>query len=71
MPSDDEGGGAAAAPAHERKVGLMGMIVMGFFWVCGGMSTSADVRELLQALPIAATAAVERVEQNVGEPFRH
>ena len=37
MPSDDEGGAAAAAPAHERKVGLMGMIVMGFFWVCGGM----------------------------------
>ena len=47
MPSDDEGGAAAAAPAHEHKVGLMGMIVMGFFWVCGGMYDE----ELLQAGP--------------------
>ena len=22
---------------HERRVGLFGMVVMGFFWVCGGM----------------------------------
>ena len=50
MPSDDEGGGAAAAPAHERKVGLMGMIVMGFFWVCGGMYGN---EELLGTAPPA------------------
>ena len=34
--------------ARERKVGLMGMIVMGFFWVCGGMYGN---EELLQAGP--------------------
>ena len=45
MPSDDEGGAAAAAPAHERKVGLMGMIVMGFFWVYGeGTATRSCCR---------------------------
>ena len=69
MPSDDEGGAAAAAPAHERKVGLMGMIVMGFFMcahgqrgaVAGGpAAVRADGARGRAAHPLAAGVAHDR-----------